>query len=201
MLNTAASTPFHILSSLRANQPHPAYRDKLMLFGQFIGVWDMDIKFFDDNGDTIFHGPGEWSFSWVLDGRVIQDVLTYADLRDTAKDAPGERRTGTTLRYYDPRLDVWRVIWLGAASGTLILLTGSPVGDEIWIEGVEDNGTLNRWMFTAITADSFHWKGMASTDKGITWKPEQEMLAHRRSESLNKTSLQQQSKKPELPFL
>lgn len=124
MLNISASSSFHILSSLQADQPHPAHSAKLMLFGQFIGVWDMDIKFFDEAGETIFRGPGEWSFSWVLDGRVIQDVLTYADLGDATKNSPGERRTGTTLRYYDPRLDVWRVIWLGAASGTLIFLTG-----------------------------------------------------------------------------
>ena len=181
MLNAAANPPFHILSSLRADQPHPAYQEKLMLFGQFIGVWDMDIKFFDESGRTIFHSPGEWSFSWVLDGRAIQDVITYADLSDAAKNSPGERRTGTTLRYYDPRLDVWRVIFLGATSGILILLTGGLVGEEIWIEGMEANGTLNRWMFTNITRDSFHCKGLASTDNGVTWRPEQEMLARRRA--------------------
>jgi hypothetical protein len=172
--------PFHILPSLRADGPHPDYADKLMLFGQFVGVWAMDIRFFDTAGNMTFNGPGEWKFSWILDGRAIQDVLTYAALRDDSKTAPGQRRIGTTLRYYDPKADLWRAVWLGATSGILIQLTGKPTTDGISLEGREDEHTLNHWTFTAITADRFHWRGLASTDDGASWQLEQEMFARRK---------------------
>ena len=180
MITTSENTPFHILPTLRADGPHPDYANQLMLFGQFVGVWDMDIQFFDSAGNSIFHGLGEWKFSWILDGRAIQDVLTYADLQDATKTAPGERRTGTTLRYYDPKTDVWRALWLGASSGIFLPLKGKPSADGILLEGHEDDGAQIRWTFTEITPDSFHWRGVASTDNGTSWYLEQEMFARRR---------------------
>ena len=108
------------IEALRADGPLPAYREHLMLFGQFVGVWDMDISFYDEAGERIFHGVGEWMFSWVLDGRAIQDVLIYANISDSSKTAVGERRIGTTLRYYDEKLEAWRMVWLGASSGTFL---------------------------------------------------------------------------------
>jgi hypothetical protein len=179
MPNSTQSTVFHILPTLRADAPHPNHSDKLMLFGQFIGIWELDIKFFDEAGHTIFHAPGEWAFSWVLDGRAIQDVITYAPLDDPSKTGSGERRTGTTLRYYDAKADVWRMLFLGATSGVFLPLIAKPVGGDILIEGAEDDGTLNRWTFTEITPDSFHWIGKVSTDGGVSWWMVQEMFARR----------------------
>ena len=177
---TPEKVPFDILTKLRADGPHPDFAQKLMLFGQFIGVWDMDIQFFDSAGNSIFHGPGEWKFSWILDGRAIQDVLTYADLQDATKTAPGDRRIGTTLRYYNPKTDVWRALWLGASSGIFLQLKGGASAEGILLEGREDDGAQVRWMFTEITPDSFHWRGITSTDNGASWYLEQEMFAHKR---------------------
>ena len=169
------------LDALRANGPLPAHREKLMLFGQFIGVWDMDIHFFNPAGDKIFHGPGEWMFSWVLDGRTIQDVLIYSDIKDPTKNMPGERRIGSTLRYYDSNADLWRAVWLGATSGTFLNLTSKPQTKDILIEGLDMDGSHLRWSFTEITQNSFRWIGLSSRDC-VTWWKEQEMFAHRRIE-------------------
>ena len=180
MSNEPTTLPFHILLTLRADGPHPDYSDKLMLFGQFVGVWDLDIKYFDESEKIVYHEPGEWSFSWILDGRAIQDVLTAPNPQDTSKIGPGERGIGTTLRKYDPKLDVWRIVWLGAVSGVLVVFTAKPMGNEIWVEGLDDDG-LNRWVFTDISDYSFHWKGFLSNDGGNSWTLRQDMLAHRRS--------------------
>lgn len=173
----------NILSSYSATGPHPDYRDKLMLFGQFEGVWDMDIEFFDEAGNTIFHGPGEWEFAWVLDGRVMQDVLTFPDLRDLTATAPGKRNIGTSLRHYDPKSDIWRVVWIGASSGNLCFLqaSASQVGNEILIERNEEGLSQLRWKFSDISDDEFHWTGHFSTDGAASWILEQEMHAKRRS--------------------
>jgi hypothetical protein len=63
-----ARADFPILPLLRASGPYPPLRDELMLFGQFVGVWNMQVEFFNDHGDCVYSQPGQWSFAWVLDG-------------------------------------------------------------------------------------------------------------------------------------
>jgi hypothetical protein len=86
---------------------------------------------------------------------------------------------GTTVRYFNPATEEWDVVWFGATTGVVARLTGRAVGDEIWIEA-EDDGLHFRWVFTDITDDSFHWRGMASEDPSGTWTLMQEMFAKRR---------------------
>jgi hypothetical protein len=167
------------IEALKADGPLSAYRDKLMLFGQFIGTWDMDIRFYDEKGKQVFKGPGEWMFSWVLDGRAVQDVLTYASTTEPNRTAVGERRIGTTLRYYDPALDSWRMVWLGATSGTFLILNAKAVGSTIAIAGRDMDGSYLRWKFTDLSPDEFHWTGMTSRDRKH-WRMEQEMYGRRR---------------------
>lgn len=164
---------------LNAGGPHSDYVSSLMLFGQFVGVWDMDVKFFNESGETIFHSPGEWSFGWVLDGRAVQDVLIYGDM-DHNDLSPSHRAIGSSLRYYDERRNSWRVVWLGARSGILAFLEGGAVGDEIHLRGHDDSEHWI-WMFKEITTSSFRWQGEVSLDGGKSWRTEQEMLATRRS--------------------
>ena len=153
-----------------------------MLFGQFIGVWDMEIEFFDDTDRRIYHELGEWAFGWVLDGRAIQDVLTFPNTDAAAGEAtaPGIRGIGTSLRLYDARSDTWKVIWLGAVSGTTVMLEGGTVEDEIHLNGMENNGTANWWMFTDISADRFTWKGFERPNPEASWRLVQHMHGTRR---------------------
>ena len=151
-----------------------------MLFGQFIGTWDVDVRFFDESGACLFRGPGEWSFSWILDGRAVQDVLAYADVSNPARTAVGQRRIGTTLRYYDPKLDAWRMVWLGATSGAFLNLMARRDGEGILVEGHDMDGSLLRWRFAEITPESFRWTGQISKEQRH-WRVEQEMIGRRRT--------------------
>jgi hypothetical protein len=139
----------------------------------------MDIKFFDERRNVVFHGPGRWSYGWVLDGRAIQDVITYGQLDAPSKTSPGERRSGSTLRHYNASLGTWRIVFLGASSGALVVLTGGLAGDRIVLEGSEGEGIRNRWSFSEIAKDRFHWLGEISHDGGATWRLEQEMFGRR----------------------
>lgn len=129
------SKPFEILPLLRADGPHPDHADDLHLFGQFVGVWQLDVSFFDRFGQLISKTPGEWSFSWVLDGRAIQDVLTMPGRGVPSGNIPGRRGIGTTLRYFDPKRKLWRIVWLGAVTGVLVTFAARAVDDEIWVDG------------------------------------------------------------------
>ena len=109
----------------------------------------------------------------------MQDVLVYADTADPARTAAGERRIGTTLRYYDAGLDAWRMVWLGATSGTFLNLTARPHGEEIVIGGIDMDGSFLRWSFSEISPERFRWTGLTSKDQ-THWRVEQEMEGRRR---------------------
>jgi hypothetical protein len=169
--------PQPFLAALPATGPHPDHAQELMLFGRFVGEWRVRIHMIQD-GEIRYDEEGFWSFAWVLDGRAIQDVLIAPNYA-TKSDGVGERSIGTTVRYFNPTTEEWDVVWFGATTGVLARLTGRAVGDEIWIEA-EDNGLHVRWVFTDITDDAFHWRGMASEDPSGTWTLMQEMFAKRR---------------------
>jgi hypothetical protein len=168
---------FPIYSTLRASGPHPSLTEELKDFGQFVGHWDMDVTFFDETGALVYHDLGRWSFAWVLDGRAIQDVLTYPRVDETGSVLG----IGTTLRYYDRRSKKWVVTWNGVVTGITIVLSGGRVGDELRLEGLDPGGNINRWVFTEITADRFVWSGYESND-GASWRLEQRMIGMRQKD-------------------
>ena len=169
---------FTIVDSLRATESHPELREQMKLFGQFIGVWEMDVSFYDRNQIETYRQKNEWRFSWILDGRAIQDVLVGPNPRDLS-DSPGSRRIGTSLRVYDGKKKLWRVSYFGASSGIVIHLEGGESANGIELCGVEDNGNRLRWRFSEIRPNSFHWTGHASDDQGQSWFLEQRMIAKR----------------------
>jgi hypothetical protein len=166
------------IENLRSPNVHSGYEAKLRTFGQFIGVWDMDIKLFNEANQIFYHQPGVWMFSWILDGRAIQDVIVGPPRSDPAN---GERRIGTTIRYYDETTKRWHITFMTPTGQIYIHLEGGQKGDEIVLEGKDTDGSMLRWMFTEITPGSFHWLGYTSPDNGKTWRLEQEMFAKRRA--------------------
>ncbi len=114
------------LELLAADGPAPSHADKLMLYGQFVGSWDIHSTNFNADG-TRTERQGEWHFAWVLGGRGVQDVLF-------ASGAPAHKY-GTTLRCYDETHDVWRVSWMAPGGGEFANLIGCHIGDCIVQEG------------------------------------------------------------------
>ena len=66
---------FAAIEALRADGPYPEHREQLMLFGQFIGEWLLDVSFYEADGSLQRRYLADWMFSWILQGRAIQDVL------------------------------------------------------------------------------------------------------------------------------
>ena len=88
---------------------------------------------------------------------------------------------GTTLRWWDPATRVWRIAWTNPVSGHYEQQSGNWDGADILQTGRRADGTHTRWMFTEITADSFHWRGEALYPDQREWKLEGEFLAKRRT--------------------
>jgi hypothetical protein len=157
-----------MLDLLAAGGPHPDHAGELMLFGRFVGAWDMEGEQIAAGGDvTAFRG--EWRFGWVLDGRAIQDVLVSPGLE-----------YGTTVRFYDPATRVWEITWITPPGRAVRRLQARPDGDDIVLEGRDPAGHLLRWTFTAITPRSFTWSGFRSDDEAGSWRQDEEMRLTRR---------------------
>jgi hypothetical protein len=163
---------------LLASEPHADVADEMMLFGSFVGEWDMQVEFFDQGGSTIWTGPGLWSFAWILDGRAIQDVLTY-DSAESFPAPPGIRRIGTSIRYYHPTERIWRMTWVGATAGIYLTFAARRVDAGISIVGADTDGSPLEWVFSDITPNSFIWTGRTAAGGGPWWI-EQRMVGTRR---------------------
>ena len=163
-----------MVTALAALSPHPSLGDEARAFDRFVGTWDCDFTFFLPDGNTK-HSAGELEFGWILDGQAVQDIwITYP------QEAGKERGIGTTVRFFDAKAKTWRIIFVGPAYGALITVQGGTEGDRIVLRGVDNEGTMLRWSFNAIQADSFTWRGETSRDGGKTWKLEEEHHMSRR---------------------
>ncbi len=157
---------------LSASGPHVGLGSMALLFDRFVGIWDLDCELIAADGETTrFHGA--WVFGWVVDGRVIQDVLIDGEI------VAGKRR-GTTLRFYEAHSGQWHVVWIPPESGNVITLRGGAAGDRIVLVGKDVDGADLRWSFNDIQPDSFLWRGEISRDGGQTWRTEQVMRVQRR---------------------
>ncbi len=165
-----------LAQALVSEHPDPELADELALFGQFVGVWDLEVVYHRPDGSTERH-PGEWTFGWVLDGRAIQDVWRVPPRGQGTAGRP--RGFGATLRLYDPALGAWHVRWFSAVTGAVTAFVAQRVGDEIVLEGTGGDEELTRWIFSEITPTTFRWRNVFSTD-GETWELQQEMTARRR---------------------
>src|SRR5205823_14803511 len=83
-------------NALLAAGPQSKMRDKLDLFGQFVGNWDVDIVNHLPDGRTQTV-TGEWHFGWILGGAAIQDVW-MAPTRAQRQAGDALIGYGTTLR-------------------------------------------------------------------------------------------------------
>jgi hypothetical protein len=167
-----------MLDALGASGPAPEHAEKLMLFGQFVGAWELDVVGYRADGTRAESAKGEWHFGWVLEGRAVQDVWLVPPRPGTAPD--GRLEYGTTVRFYDPEIDAWRIVWSGPLKRRQVLFTARRRGDEIVLEGAEGD-ELVHWIFSDIEPRSFKWRAEISIDGGESWRTVQEMAVRRSS--------------------
>jgi hypothetical protein len=169
-----------MIEALQADGPHPEHADELMLFGRLVGSWDIEGRFLDEQGNTTSESTGEWHFGWVLEGRVIQDVI-IAPPREGRELGQESRAYDTAIRFYDPKIRAWRVTVVAPIYGGVVDLIAREHGDEIWLEGRAPDGDLWRWTFSEFSAERVVWRGFVSKDEGRAWVYNEEIVLRRRS--------------------
>jgi len=167
---TRESSNARVIRGLLAVGPDPSLEQKLMLFGQFIGDWDIiEARYIQADG-TWVKMKGEVHFGWILDGTAIQDV--WMGCRE------GSQKVilfGTTIRFYDPKIDAWRSTWLSPIKGIVQTFIARKVNDKIVLEGKTTEGYPEKWIFSQITDKSFRWHSEETHDNGKTWLLTEEM--------------------------
>lgn len=163
-----------------ADGPNPEYATELMLFGQFVGSWDVEARQFAPDG-TSRAVRGEWHFFWALEGRAIQDVIISPPRpeRDPRKWNMGDYQTA--IRIYRPADGTWDVTAISPPFNQVHRLVARKAGDRIVLEGTRPDGKPQRWSFNDITPDRVRWRGEVSRDGGRTFVLDEEMTLTRRT--------------------
>jgi len=165
-------------SALLAENPKTELQEKLNLFGQFVGDWDLEGVYGKGTPDE-WRVPGEWLFSWILDGTAIQDVFICPSRNEREANPHPDGEYGTTVRFYNPTKDAWDICYGGY--GFMTVLEARQIGNQIIVTNKDDSEGLNQWVFSDITQNSFHWQNRTSTDNGITWSVIFDVFASRKS--------------------
>jgi len=172
-----AMDPMHeALAATSRSQEIPEAFD---FYGALVGSWELDVVGYDDDG-TVIHTTGEAHVAWVLEGRAVQDVFINPRRLDRGPESPKFANWfGTTLRIYDPSIEVWRVNWFNPHDGVRAELIARRRGDEIVQEGRFPDGTAIRWTFSEMTNTSFRWRGERLERDGKTWRLQVEFRGRR----------------------
>jgi len=156
----------------------PEFKDKLMLFGQFVGDWEILEARYPQPDGTIIKRQGEIHFGWILDGRGVQDVWM---IRKEGRAVP----VGTTIRFYDPKIEAWQNIWIAPMHGLIQTFIARKIDDTIVLKGKSKDGYPEHWIFSKITPHAFHWKAIESHDNEESWQLTEEMQVSRMSTKLS----------------
>ena len=60
----------------------------------------------------------------------------YRDI-ENGRITPG----GTTIRYYDPKIDAWQSVWITPEGNAVVKFVGRKVDDKIVLEGIDPEGS------------------------------------------------------------
>jgi hypothetical protein len=159
-----------LLSECKSNIVPERYN----LFGWLVGEWD--FEWIDGHGTPEErHLQGEWIFQWVLEGTAIQDIFICPSREARKKDYQADAAYATSVRMYNPDTKAWDIVYVELGSSIRLearlqgrCIVQTVVGDE-----------QQRWVFSAITPNSFHWQRLVWKDR--QWVAEVDLYATRRA--------------------
>ena len=162
------------IEGLAADGPIAEHAEQLELFGLFVGDWDiLECGNRERVGSWWVEG-GKLHWRWILEGRAVQDIWTTIDEK-TGRSVP----MGTTIRFFDPKIDAWHSVWISPVQGIVRPFVGRQIGSEIVLEGQNAEGFPIHWIFSEITPTTFRWRGEVLKDPAAGWELYEEMRLRR----------------------
>lgn len=173
---TKSSSSLQFANLLISQGPHPDILAEDQIFAPFIGDWDLIVSWFDETGKVSRQERGEWHFSWILEGRGIQDIWIVPP-RDKREGRSDLYEYGTSLRFFDSKIKAWQSTWIGPMHRMVRSFIARKIGKEVLLETTEGEVPRMRWSFTAIEANAFIWRNELWTGNG--WRIQQTFDARR----------------------
>ena len=133
--------------------------DEYDYWGELIGGWNLD--YVEGRGTAKEkHVKGEWYFERVLEGLGIQDIF-ICPAREERKD-PKKGEYSATIRMYNPAKKAWDMVY--TCYGNMSRFTGTKEKGRVVL--TNNHNKNNRWVFTEITPESFHWQNESTLKDG-----------------------------------
>jgi len=168
--------PSEFAEALISAGPHPKRSSANQIFAPFVGSWRLQVSWFDTDGRLSRQERGEWHFSWVLEGRAIQDIWIVPP-RDARNQRSDLYDYGTSLRFFDPEIQAWRSTWIGPMHGLVRTFIAKRVDDQVVLETTEGREPTMRWSFSDMTSRSFIWRN--EVWENDSWRLQQSFQAQR----------------------
>ena len=163
--------------ALTCEDANPTLPPSQRIFEPLIGNWDLEVTWFDE-GRPVRFARGEWYFSWVLEGRAVQDVWIVPPRSD--RSATTELyEYGTSIRFYDVNIGAWRSTWIGPVRGLILSFVVREHCGEIVLETTREDGHRMQWVFSEISSDRFCWRN--ELEVGGAWETQQSFLGTRKA--------------------
>jgi hypothetical protein len=130
-----------LVEALHVSGPAGPKSEQLLLFGQFVGSWEIAWSGLDADGRTV-HARGELHVGWVLGGRAVQDIWIVPGRGEPGGGQPPLAFHGSTIRFYDAAIGAWRSTWIDPVNGRVRRFVGRPEGGDIVLRSDEDDPQL-----------------------------------------------------------
>jgi hypothetical protein len=171
-----------MIDALQADAAVPERGAAMHAFGQFVGSWSLDVRWYGAEGEVVHATTGEWHFGWILAGLAIQDVWIVPSQRrhDPLAAALRWGDYGTSVRFFDPSIGAWRSTWIGPVRGLVIPFIARETPRGVELHGTTGADTRLRWSFSDITPTTFTWRNEEAHGEAGPWKLTQEFSARRR---------------------
>lgn len=148
-------------------------------FAPLIGDWDFD--YYDGyDKEKPRYVKGEWIFRYVLEGAGIEDIFICPSrtTRETNPQPDGEY--GLAVRMFHPEKKCYDMVY--TCAGHMTRLEFRKEQDKL--VGTKLDCPVAKWVFSEITADTFHWQNVTVLENG-GWRINADVYGKRRPEWKN----------------
>lgn len=140
-------------------------------FDFFIGNWTSRLRILRER----LKGSTDWD-DYVMVGSCRKVLNGAGNLDEFTWETPAGRRSGLTLRLYDPTTRQWALYWASDTvtnTDSLTPVVGHFVhGRGEFFERLNYQGTdvIVRYLWVPISETACHWEQAFSADEGATWE-------------------------------
>lgn len=135
--------------------------DEYDWFAPLIGDWECDYYDEPSEGHKR-HVKGEWLFRRILEGTGIQDIFIFPSRATKEIEPQPDGEYGSSFRMFNKVEGCYDVVY--TCDHSMKRLTFTKQGDKLVGKVLSEKNAY--WIFSDITADSFHWENVRLTDDG-----------------------------------